>query len=293
VDASSDERTREVVADFEGVLYLHNRNAVGRMTASRNIGLKSASGGVIAFLDDDAFAHPTWLENLLATYCDPAVGAVGGRALNRQPGEETRGVEAIGRLLPSGTLTGNFGADPKQIIEVDHVMGCNMSFRREVIARLGGFREDYPGISGLREDTDMCLRVRMLGFKILFNPAACVEHLGAPQAVGRRFDVRYEFYSAQNHCLLLVRNYGFFSPVLRRYLIFAAASGIGQFCRRIAGAFARSGALSLGIATGLARGVALRIIRSSDVVRKDPEGLEVSCILKKTHDSGARPERSE
>ena len=57
VDASADDLTRTATAEFPGVLYLRNDNGFGRMTASRNIGLKRAVGEMIAFVDDDAFAR--------------------------------------------------------------------------------------------------------------------------------------------------------------------------------------------------------------------------------------------
>ncbi|HTW94788.1 MAG TPA: glycosyltransferase family 2 protein, partial [Tepidisphaeraceae bacterium] len=88
VDASSDDRTRAVVAEFDGVVYLRNDKGFGRMTASRNIGLQRATGDIVAFIDDDAFVHPGWLAELLEPYGDSKVGAVGGRALNNQPDEE-------------------------------------------------------------------------------------------------------------------------------------------------------------------------------------------------------------
>ncbi|MCS6776669.1 MAG: glycosyltransferase, partial [Chthonomonadaceae bacterium] len=154
VDASTDDRTARVVAEFAAVKYLRNPDGFGRMTTSRNLGIKEATGDILAFVDDDAFAHPGWLAALRAGFQDPQVGAVGGRALNHRPGEETEGVQQIGLLLPGGVLTGYFAADPGRNVEVHHVMGCNMAYRREVVAQLGGFREEYTGISGLREDTD-------------------------------------------------------------------------------------------------------------------------------------------
>ena len=64
-------------------------------------------------------------------------------------------MSAIGRLLPDGRLTGFFGADPGRIIDVNHGIGANMAFRRHVLGRLGGFRDDFRGIGGVREDTDV------------------------------------------------------------------------------------------------------------------------------------------
>ena len=279
VDASSDDRTRQAVGEFPGVAYLRNDNGYGRMTASRNIGLKAATGEIIAFLDDDAFAYPGWLENVRVTYTDETIGAVGGRALNNQPGEEVLGVNEIGRLKPNGLLTGYFAADPGGVIEVDHVMGCNMSFRRGVVAQLGGFREDYPGISGVREDSDMCLRVKALGYKILFNPAACVDHIGAPQAKGQRFDTRYAYYGQRNHFVLLIRNFGPGAVILWRYIGTSFAAALFEFAKKIAAAFARLAANVGGAAMGLIMGLWMLSKTGRDPVRRDPDGQAISGSL--------------
>lgn len=276
VDASADDRTRRVCDEFPSVLYLRNENGFGRMTASRNIGLAHACGDIIAFVDDDAFAHAGWLANLLAPYADPGVGAVGGRALNRQPGEELLGVNEVGRLKPNGNLSGYFAADPGRIIEVDHVMGCNMSFRRAVLAQLGGFREDYPGISGIREDSDMCLRVGAAGWRILFNPAACVDHEGAGQATGRRFDARYCYYLQRNHVCLLLRNYGPGSPRLWRYLAFSVYQPFGELARKVAAAMAKFLSTLFGTVVGLIAGAWLLIKSGRDPVRRDPAGRTIA-----------------
>lgn len=279
VDASDNDLTRDVVAATPGVLYLRNEHGFGRMTASRNIGIQSATGEVIAFVDDDAFVHPGWLAAMLETYLDPTVGAAGGRVLNQQPDEEKIGREQIGQLLPNGTLTGNFAADPGRVIEVEHVMGCNMSYRREVMARLGGFREDYPGISGVREDTDMCLRVKKLGWRILFNPRMIVDHLGAPQAVGKRFDVRYNYYTAHNHTVLLIRNYGLTARKFWNYLGWTGVQSVGNFVRRVGGALVNITLVLVGTILGIVSGLRLIGKTSSDPVRHDVEGQTIRNYL--------------
>ncbi|MBC7784024.1 MAG: glycosyltransferase family 2 protein [Burkholderiales bacterium] len=288
VDASRGDETRVVVNDFPSVLYLRNENGFGRMTASRNIGLKRATGEIIAFVDDDSYARPGWLKNLLSTYQNPCIGAVGGRACNGVAGEELAGVDAVGRLHPNGTLTGNFAADTGQTIDVDHVMGCNMSYRRSVIAELGGFREDYPGISGVREDSDMCVRVKSLGHRVVFNPAAVVDHVGAPQAVGRRFDWRYEFYIQRNHLTLLVRNFGPLSSRLWRYLLHSAIETNVVMARKIGGALIRTAAISAGTAVGIFSGLRLLATTGRTPQRHDQDALAIRQGLS----SSATPARS-
>jgi GT2 family glycosyltransferase len=147
VDSSPDGRTREICYGFREVLYARNDGPSRLQSANRNIGLQKATGEIIAWLDDDAYAHPIWLEELLKPYDDPAVGAVGGRALRNQPDEDKRGVDQFGKLLPNGDLTGNLAADPGRNLKIGHAIGCNMSFRREIIESLGGFRGLFPGVA--------------------------------------------------------------------------------------------------------------------------------------------------
>ena len=218
VDASEDNRTRIVTGRFPWANYVCFPDGAGRMTSARNEGLLHASGRLVAFVDDDAYVRKGWLAALSAVFEDPRVGAAAGRTCNGDPGEEDVGREMIGRVLPNGDITGNFAADVETPREVDHGIGANMAFRRTVLAELGGFRDDFVGVGGVREDTDMFLRVRGLGYRVIFQPSATADHVGAPHARGRRFDYRYLFSARRNHVLLLARNYGLCSPELRRWI---------------------------------------------------------------------------
>lgn len=218
VDSSLDNRSAEMIAaDFPSVHYLRNSRGAGATATSRNIGLGEATGDIYATVDDDAFALPDWLEELCVQYVGPDIGGVGGRVRIGQPGEEKVGTDQIGRLREDGSLTGYFGAHPGRVVQVDHLAGGNMSFRRQVLLAIGGIRDGYPGTC-LREETDLCLRVRAAGFKLLFTPEAIVDHVAAPHVRGSRFDNRYRYYAQRNHVVLLVRNFGFKSPYVRRYM---------------------------------------------------------------------------
>src|SRR5919197_1487850 len=79
VDASLDGRTAAVVDEFRSVLRVPFAGGAGHLTTSRNVGLLSVSGDVIAFIDDDAFVRDSWLTGIVAAFADPGVGAVAGR----------------------------------------------------------------------------------------------------------------------------------------------------------------------------------------------------------------------
>jgi GT2 family glycosyltransferase len=218
IDSSvGDQTARRVQAEFPTVIYRGTSAGRGATAAARNLGFEMSSGDVIAFVDDDAFAETDWLEHLLVPYDDPDVGAVGGRQIRGQPGEITEGVDAIGRLLDDGTLTGNFAADPGRAMAVEHLLGANMSFRRTVLEEIGGIRDGYFGTC-LREETDLCLRVAHLGYRLVYTPDAVVEHVAAPYPKGQRFDLRYTYWAQKNHLIMLMRNFGTTDPVVRAFL---------------------------------------------------------------------------
>ena len=236
VDASAAGRP-EIAADVgRPVEYVHAPQLAGWMTRSRNEALRHVRGEIVSFLDDDVVLRTGWERALLAAFDDPAVAAVSGRTCNGVPGEEHY-EKPIGRLLADGTLTDGFASLTDGPVEVDHGIGANMSFRRSVLAELGGFRDDYPG-TALREDTDVFLRVRAIGGRAVFAPDAAVDHLPAPHVKGARFDTRYKLYGRRNHMVLLARDGGIRSPMLRRWVggQFAAvvrARGAGAKLRRL------------------------------------------------------------
>lgn len=283
VDASRDERTRTVVEEFPAVLYLRNPNGAGATATSRRIGAECVSSDIVAFVDDDAYAEPDWLERLLAEYDAPAIGGVGGRVDNGRPGEETVGLDAIGRFLPNGTLTGNFAADPGRTVDVHHFLGANMSYRRSALESIGGIHDGYPGPC-LREETDIAFRVRNAGWRLVFTPRALVHHVEGPYVSGRRFDLRYMYYGQRNHMVLLVRTVGVSRPELRAFLRVVASFVFGEVVdvgRAVAHA-PRAGARAT------ARRVARRLARSAVAMAGVTTGLTAGLLLRRRDESGPR-----
>lgn len=284
VDASPDDATHDVVAGFDGVEYRRNDLGLGTLAASRAIGTVDATEDVVAFIDDDAYAEPEWLERLLAAYELPNVGAVGGRARMDREGEEQEGVDRIGRFLRNGRLVGNFAADPGRTIETDHMLGANMSVRTDVLRSFGGIHDYYPGTC-LREDSDLAFRVKLAGRRIVYAPDAVVLHVAGEYSKGTRFDLRYRFYGSRNHILLLTTTLGWTDPHLVRYLgsvisstavtsvagfrDWAAKDDVAARIRGIAGGIVRAGADFAGTAAGLLAS-ARPVDRAREVNRATP-----------------------
>ena len=64
---------------------------------------------------------------------------------------------------------------------------------KQILVRIGGFDEGFI-IHTRREETDASLRVRALGYRILFDPQASIEHLAFPSGGGRALIKQEKLY---------------------------------------------------------------------------------------------------
>jgi GT2 family glycosyltransferase len=179
-------------AELSGARVLPNAHAQG-LSGARNTAIAAAAGEVVAFLDDDACARSGWLAALLEPYDDVTVKAVGGVAHPRWPNGGRRPGLLPGATPDDGDATGEldwiigctYTGQPTAQAEVRNLMGCNMSFRREVFERVGGFAEDIGRIGRNPlgcEETEFCIRARQSysrageKIRIVFDPRAAVDH---------------------------------------------------------------------------------------------------------------------
>lgn len=153
------------------------------MCHARNVAIEAAEGDVVLFCDDDIVPAPALLHVHARHYDDPSVGGVSGPT-HLEPAPEDGPIHVL-----SGGLARR-EPFPSSVVETDSANGCNMSFRRHALLAIGGFDEEYIGRAH-REETDASLRVRGLGYRLLFDPEARVEHLVFPSG-GSRADLAQE-----------------------------------------------------------------------------------------------------
>lgn len=182
-----DERTRNVLhEDFPTVIYLESRERSA--VAKRNAGILRASSDILIFIDDDVIIEPNWIGALLEHYADSSVGGVGGRV--RIPGIGLGPSSLTTGSIRDGFLIGNWNPPITTTIEVEHLLGCNMSFRKAILSKLHGF-DDFFRSYNFREESDLCLRTKRLGFRVLFDPNASLTHMTDRKIQGPRWTYYY------------------------------------------------------------------------------------------------------
>lgn len=167
VDDESRDRTAAAArAAGARVLRIPPSAAGGNPAAARNHGARAATGDPVVFLDADCEPGPGWLRALLAAH-DRGAEAVGG-SLELPPGLPATarcdyycGWYHVHSRRPAGEVP-------------NHPPG-NLSVRRAVFARTGGFTERQP-VAYAHEELAWQAEVRQSGGRIVFEPRAVVFH---------------------------------------------------------------------------------------------------------------------
>ena len=157
IDHNDDLLTHAIDA-FPRARVFANDDARG-LSGARNTGVRHATGEIIAFLDDDARARPSWLRALARAFEDPTVIGAGGVAF---PAWESRAPAWI----PSEFLwvVGcSYRGLPMTRAEIRNPIGANMAFRRSVLEGVGGFTDGIGRVGRTPlgcEETELSIRAR-------------------------------------------------------------------------------------------------------------------------------------
>lgn len=160
---------------------------IPHLTAARNRGVAMATGEWVIFIDDDVRIAPDFVARHVAahdkwaamdgTSSELAVGGLSGADLS--PATPTW--EAV-----QARMAAQYGAVAlgwEEAWEVPWLTGCNMSFRRELLLRAGGFDERLTG-GGWGEDVDISLSVRALGYRLVMERDLGLWHYQADSGGG-------------------------------------------------------------------------------------------------------------
>ena len=198
------------------------------VVAAMNAGLDACSGDIVALTDDDSAPRADWLARIVDTYAgDRRIAAVGGRDWihSSRTGRLVQASEpVVGTVNWFGRVTGNHHAGVGQARDVDILKGVNLSVRGELLRNIR-FDERLRGVGTEHHwEVALCLRLRRLGARIVYDPAIAVDHYPQPRLNdSRKFDSR-ELRDATHNMTVAVLEY---LPSFRGWLYLLWASAIG------------------------------------------------------------------
>lgn len=142
-------------------------------TGGANLGARGARTDWLLFMNPDAVAEPGCLAELLAAGEAPAGAGIVGAQVLLPDGRVNAGDNPL--HVTGLSWSGRFGEPaedgPPRAVAV--VSGAALMVRRELWERLGGLSERF---FLYQDDTDLCLRARLAGARVLFVPRARVVH---------------------------------------------------------------------------------------------------------------------
>jgi len=159
---------------------------------ANNIGLRQAKGEYLALVNNDAVLDKNWLlkaVGVLEEDKSQVVGSVASKIINyHQPTLiDTAGVEYFG--FGAGWDYKGLPADSKEVNQRKEVFGpCATAalYRKQLIDELGLFDPRYFIYF---EDTELAFKLRLFGYKCIYEPEAVCYHYG-----GVKQDKNSKFY---------------------------------------------------------------------------------------------------
>ncbi len=164
--------------------------------AGNNYAAALANGEYLALLNADAYPQANWLECLnRATQKYPGCFFSSKLIMADQPDR----MDGMGDVFHASGLVWRkaYAAQVSRVkdeeVEVFSACGAAAVYPAQAFRQVGGFDEDYFSYS---EDVDLGFRLRLLGYRCIYIPAAVVQHVGSA-STSRRSDLAV-YYGHRN-----------------------------------------------------------------------------------------------
>jgi glycosyltransferase involved in cell wall biosynthesis len=182
-DDGSTDGTADMVRSFPGraaVRYVAQANA-GR-SAARNLGIRTARGRIVLFIDSDIWADPGMLAAHYRHYT-PDAGRIGvqGRSVTHPDAKVTP-------FMQVKEITPDLSVRRRRNLHPVHIITRNFSTLRAELEAAGGFDEGFTGYGW--EDIELAMRLQARGMRFHYEPEALGHHYHVETLEGVRQKLR-------------------------------------------------------------------------------------------------------
>ena len=202
-DGSVDYVRKTFGSDARLRIIQNNRNL--GFTEGNNVGIRNSNVKYIALLNSDTRVEPDWLKELVEVAQPSDVGAVQSKLLQMDSADtiDCGGgfIDYYGYHFERGR--GEKSSSCNQSGMIFYAKGAGVLFKPEVLAKSGLFDSE---IFMYFDETDLCWRIWLSGYKVLFAPKSIVFHKSGSTASKLQQKTRTYYYT-RNHMLTLLKNY--------------------------------------------------------------------------------------
>lgn len=203
------------------------------LEAGRNLGFSAANnraaavarGEFLLLVNTDALLQPHCANYLLGLMRRISrIGMAGPQLLNEDGTPQTSyeavptlATETLNRSLLKRLFPSKYPGKGRRLLSpepVEALIGAVMVLRREALDEVGGFDEDY---FFFLEETDLAVRMRKAGWKVIHEPRAIAVHLQGATAKTYHAAARIEFY--RSRYLFFRKHYGSRSTSILRTVL--------------------------------------------------------------------------
>lgn len=176
-DDASPDPFHKILKDIPGLRYVrHPKNLHFLLNCNR--AAEHARGEYLIFLNNDTLVKPGWMENLLATFREHGNVGIAGSKLVYPTGE----LQEAGGIIWEDASGWNWGKGQNAdhpiynfVRDVDYISGASLMIPTELWKEIGGFNENLE--KAYYEDTDLCFKVREMGYRVVYQPSSVVVHI--------------------------------------------------------------------------------------------------------------------
>lgn len=176
IDNASSDETEKLLKKCDGAMIVRNETNLGFVEAV-NQGAALATGDHLLLLNNDAILKNDAISSAIDTLeSSDDIGAVGGKIILLD-----------GSLQEAGSIIWNDGSclgygrgrnpeDPEFMFqrEVDYCSGAFLAIKHELFKKLNGLDMDYA--PAYYEESDFCVRLKKLGYRIIYEPKSLITH---------------------------------------------------------------------------------------------------------------------
>lgn len=192
IDNNSTDATSSIAKEFCKRLpnFKYIFESTQGLSHARNRSIKEANGQFVAYIDDDAKAHPDWVNSIIHFFeTRPEACGAGGphHAFSLAP---------IPPWFPKEYGSRSLGNKTRKLREGEWIGGMNMAFRKQALTEVGGF-DTSIGMNGDKisygEETHLTLKMLERGMKVYYCAEMQVDHAIRPDKLKLRWLLHSNF----------------------------------------------------------------------------------------------------